>query len=81
MKEILTEKEKEISELKKTIEELKKQNKDDLFFTGIGAIGTKKEENVETEKNIADELAQIEKKYEKVNQDNIEGDISLNINK
>ena len=81
LKEILTEKEKEISELQKTIEELKKQNKDDLFFTGIGAIGTKKEDNVETEKNIADELAQIEKKYEKVNQDNIEGDISLNINK
>ena len=81
LKEILTEKEKEIIELKKTIEELKKQNKDDLFFTGIGAIGTKKEENVETEKNLADELAQIEKKYEKVNNDIVEGDISLNINK
>ena len=81
LKEILTEKEKEISDLKKTIEELKKQNKDDLFFTGIGAIGTKKEENVETDKNIADELAQIEKKYDKINNENNEGDLSLNINK
>ena len=81
LKEILTEKEKEISELKKTIEDLKKQNKDDLVFTGIGAIGTKKEENVETEKNIAEELAQIEKKYDKINkEENLEGDLSLNIN-
>ena len=77
----MIEKEKEISELKKTIEDLKKQNKDDLFFTGIGAIGTKKEENVETEKNIAEELAQIEKKYDKINkEENLEGDLSLNIN-
>ena len=82
LKEIIDEKEKEISDLKKTIEELKKRNKDDLFFTGIGAIGTKKEENVETEKNIADELAQIEKKYEKIKkEEKLDGDLSLNINK
>ena len=73
LKEILTEKEKEISDLKKMIEELKRQNKDDLFFTGIGAIGTKKDEIIDTDKNFADELDQIEKKYDLDNQKNIEG--------
>ena len=73
LKEILVEKDKEINDLKKLIENLKKKNKDDLFFTGIGAIGKKKDDIVDTEKNIADELAQIEKKYEKVNQSNYEG--------
>ena len=74
----MTEKEKEISQLKKTIEELKNKDKDDLFVTGIDAIKTKKEENIETEKNIADELAQLEKKNSKNNQDNLDGDLSLN---
>ena len=64
LKEILTEKDKEIAELKKTIENLKKQNKDNIFFTGIGAIGTKKDEVVDTEKNFAEELEQIDKKFE-----------------
>ena len=73
LKEILTEKEKEIRDLKKMIEELKRQNKDDLFFTGIGAIGTKKDEIIDTDKNFADELDQIEKKYDLDNQKNIEG--------
>ena len=81
LKEILTEKEKEINELKKMIEDLKNKNKDDLFFTGIGAIGKKKDEIVETDKNIAEELAQIEKKYIKANQENLDGDLSLNDNK
>ena len=52
-----------------------------LFVTAIDAIKTKKEENIETEKNIADELAQLEKKNSKYNQDNLDGDLSLkNIN-
>ena len=42
LKEILNEKEKEILELKRTIENIKKQSKDNIFFTGIGAIGKKK---------------------------------------
>jgi len=63
------------------IEDLKNKNKDDLFFTGIGAIGKKKDEIVETDKNIAEELAQIEKKYIKANQENLDGDLSLNDNK
>lgn len=73
LKEILLEKDKEIAELKKTIENLKKQNKDSIFFTGIGAIGTKKDEVVDTEKNLADELEQIEKKFENPN---FTGDLS-----
>ena len=64
LKEILTEKDKEISELKKAIENIKKRNKDSIFFTGIGAIGTKKDEVVDTEKNFAEELEQIDKKFE-----------------
>ena len=77
--ELLKEKEKEIVELKKTIEELKIKDKDDLFVTGIDAIKTKKEENIETDKNIADELAQLEKKEDQNN--NVDNDLSLNINK
>ena len=64
LKEILTEKDKEIAELKKAIENIKKRNKDSIFFTGIGAIGTKKDEVVDTEKNFAEELEQIDKKFE-----------------
>ena len=67
LKEILTEKDKEIIELKKTIENLKKQSKDNIFFTSIGAIGTKKDEIVDTDKNLAEELEQIEKKFENAN--------------
>ena len=37
--------------------------------------------NVETDKNLADELAQIEKKYDKANQENMEGELSMNANK
>ena len=76
LKEIMAEKENEINDLKKMIENLKNNNKDDLFFTGIGAIGKKKDENLETDKNIAEELAQIEKKLEQANQDNFDGDLS-----
>ena len=73
LKEIMSEKDKEILELKKTIENLKKQNKDNIFFTGIGAIGSKKEEIIETDKNFAEELEQIEKKFENAN---FTGDLS-----
>ena len=72
LKEILSEKEKEINELKKMIENLKNQNKDDLFFTGIGAIGKKKDEIVDTDKNIADELAEIERKYAEANKEKLD---------
>lgn len=73
LKEIMSEKDKEILELKRTIENLKKQNKDNIFFTGIGAIGSKKEEIIETDKNFAEELEQIEKKFENAN---FTGDLS-----
>ena len=78
LKEILAEKDKEISELRKAIENIKKQNKDNIFFTGIGAIGKKKDEVVDTDNNIAQELDQIEKKYENMN---ISGDLSGHNNK
>ena len=71
LKEILTEKEKEITELKQMIENLKNQNKDDLFFTGIGAIGKKKDEIIDTDKNIADELAEIERKFAEANKEKL----------
>jgi chromosome segregation ATPase len=77
LKEILNEKEKEINDLKQIIEDLKNKNKDDLFFTGIGAIGKKKDEIIETD-NIADELAQIEKKFAKANQEHFDSEMSLN---
>ena len=64
LKEILTEKDKEIAELKKAIENIKKRNKDNICFTGIGAIGKKKDEVVDTDKNLAEELEQIDKKFE-----------------
>ena len=67
LKELLSEKDKEISELKKEIENIKKRNKDNIFFTGIGAIGKKKDEVVDTEKNFAEELEQMDKKFENVN--------------
>ena len=67
LKELLSEKDKEISELKKEIENIKKRNKDNIFFTGIGAIGKKKDEVVDTEKNFAEELEQMDKKSENVN--------------
>ena len=78
LKEILNEKDKEIDELKKAIENIKKQNKDNIFFTGIGAIGKKKDEVVDTDNNLAQELEQIEKKYENMN---ISGDLSSHNNK
>ena len=67
LKDVMAEKDKEIDDLKQMIESIKNKNNDDLFFTGIGAIGKKKDEIVETD-NIAEELAQIEKKYAKPNQ-------------
>ena len=78
LKELLSEKDKEISELKKTIENLRKQNKDNIFFTGIGAIGKKKDEVVDTDKNLAEELEQIDKKFENAN---FTGDLSEHNNK
>ena len=53
------------------IENLKNQNKDDLFFTGIGAIGKKKDEIIDTDKNIADELAEIERKFAEANKEQL----------
>ena len=79
--ENLKNKNKEIEELKKQIEELKNNNnKDEFFFTGIGAIGTRKGENNDDEKNDLNELSKIENKLDVSNKENIgqEGDISLN---
>ena len=64
LKEILKDKDDEILELKQTIENIKKQNKDNIFFTSIGAIGKKKDEVVDTDKNLAEEIDKIDKKYE-----------------
>ena len=75
LKEILSEKEKEILELKRTIENIKKQSKDNIFFTSIGAIGKKKDEVIDTDKNLADELEQIDKKFEN---GYITGELSMN---
>ena len=75
LKEILKEKEKEILELKRTIENIKKQSKDNIFFTGIGAIGKKKDEVIDTDKNLADELDQIDNKFEN---GYITGELSMN---
>ena len=78
LKELLTEKDNEILELKKTIENLKKQSKDNIFFTSIGAIGTKKDEVIDTDKNLAEELEKMENKFEKAN---LTGDLSEHNNK
>ena len=75
LKEILSEKEKEILELKRTIENIKKQSKDNIFFTSIGAIGKKKDEVIDTDKTLADEIEQIDKKFEN---GYITGELSMN---
>ena len=67
LKEILKEKDNEILDLKRMIENIKKQNKDNIFFTSIGAIGKKKDEVVDTDKNLEEEIKKIDKKYEKEN--------------
>ena len=73
MKDNLNKKENEISELKKEIEKLKESNnfKDGMFFTSIGAKGKTKNDNLEdADINIDEELAQIEKKYNMINEQN-----------
>ena len=69
----LNKKENEIEELKKQIENLKQsQNfKDGMFVTSIGAKGkSKNEKNDGMDVNIDEELAQIEKKYKMMNEQN-----------
>ena len=73
MKDNLNKKENEILELKKEIEKLKESNnfKDGMFFTSIGAKGKTKNDNIEdADINIDEELAQIEKKYNMINEQN-----------
>ena len=73
IKDNLNKKENEILELKKEIEKLKQNNnfKDGMFFTSIGAKGKTKNNNVEDlDVNIDEELAQIEKKYKMINEQN-----------
>ena len=73
MKDNLNKKENEILELKKEIEKLKESNnfKDGMFFTSIGAKGTTKKDKLEdADINIDEELAQIEKKYNMINEQN-----------
>ena len=78
LKEILNEKDNEILELKKTIENIKKQNKDNIFFTSIGAIGKKKDEVVDTDKNLEEEFDKIDNQFEK---GLITGELSMQNNK
>ena len=73
IKENLNKKENEIIELKKQIEQLKQNNnfKDGMFYTSIGAKGTTNNNNLEDlDVNIDEEMAQIEKKYKMINEQN-----------
>jgi len=73
MKDSLNKKENEILELKKEIEKLKESNnfKDGMFFTSIGAKGKTKNDNLaDADINIDEELAQIERKYNMINEQN-----------
>ena len=71
IKQNLKNKEKEILMLKKEIEKLKQNNnfKDGTFFTSIGAKGkTKNDQLQDLDVNIDEELAEIEKKYNMLNE-------------
>ena len=71
MKQALKKKENEILSLKKEIEKLKQNNnfKDGTFFTSIGAKGKTKSDKLEDiDVNIDEELAEIEKKYKMLNE-------------
>ena len=71
IKQTLKNKEKEIILLKKEIEKLKQNNnfKDGTFFTSIGAKGkTKNDQLNDLDVNIDEELAEIEKKYNMLNE-------------
>ena len=71
IKQNLKNKEKEILMLKKEIEKLKQNNnfKDGTFFTSIGAKGkTKNDQLQDIDVNIDEELAEIEKKYNMLNE-------------
>ena len=71
IKQTLKNKEKEILLLKKEIEKLKQNNnfKDGTFFTSIGAKGKTKTDKLEDlDVNIDEELAEIERKYNMINQ-------------
>ena len=73
IKQTLKNKEKEILLLKKEIEKLKANNnfKDGTFFTSIGAKGKTKADKLEDlDVNIDEELAEIERKYNMLNQQN-----------
>ena len=73
IKQNLKNKEKEILLLKKEIEKLKANNnfKDGTFFTSIGAKGKTKADKLEDlDVNIDEELAEIERKYNMLNQQN-----------
>ena len=71
IKQNLKNKEKEILMLKKEIEKLKQNNnfKDGTFFTSIGAKGkTKNDQLQDLDVNIDEELAEIEEKYNMLNE-------------
>ena len=73
-KENLNKKENEIIELKKQIEQLKQNNnfKNGMFHSNIGAKDTNNNNNnlEEIDVNIDEEMAQIEKKYKMINEQN-----------
>ena len=71
MKETLKKKEQQILDMKKELEKLKQNNnfKDGTFFTSIGAKGKRKNDDLQNlDVNIDEELAEIEKKYNMLNQ-------------